>query len=121
MASINVGCTSRSLYASSGPKAESVPTNNGAQDPVAPGEVRQGPSYSPNRLATLQEWSVQGCKRAEHKTYSPLYDRWFTRTTLRAFHYFRARRDEIRFAFDPPKFVDNITVQRISEFELLGA
>ena len=26
--SIKVGCTTRSLYASSGPKAEGVPTNN---------------------------------------------------------------------------------------------
>ena len=32
-------------------------------------------------------------------------------TTSKAFHYFRARRDEIRFAFDPPKIVDKITVE----------
>ena len=36
--SIKVGCATRSLYASSGPKAEGVPTNNqrdGDQGPVA--------------------------------------------------------------------------------------
>ena len=40
--SIKVGCATRSLYASSGPKAEGVPTNNrgdGDQDPVASEEV----------------------------------------------------------------------------------
>ena len=84
------------------------------------GRFRQGPSYSPNRLvsqsATLKEWSVQDCKRAEHKTYSPLGARWVILTTSKAFHYFRARRDEIRFAFDPPKFIDKITVEdRVSD------
>ena len=40
--SIKVGCATRSLYASSGPKAEGVPTNNQrgrGQDPVASEEV----------------------------------------------------------------------------------
>ena len=76
---------------------------------------RQGPPYSPNRLvsqsATLLEWSVQGCQRAEHNTYCPLDDHWVILTISKAFHYFRARRDEIRFAFDPPKFVDKIRVE----------
>ena len=49
-------------------------------------------------------------------TYSPLDDRRVILTTSKAFHYFRARRDEIRFAFDPPKFVDKITVEdRVSD------
>ena len=41
--SIKVGCATRSLYASSGPKAERVPTNNqrgrGSGDHVASEEV----------------------------------------------------------------------------------
>ena len=40
--SIKEGCATRNLYASSGPKAEGVPTNNqrdGDQDPVASEEV----------------------------------------------------------------------------------
>ena len=86
--SIKVGCATRSLYASSGPEVEGVPTNN------------------------QRGWrSVQGSKRTEHKTYSPPDDRWVILTTSKAFHYFRARRDEIRFVFNPPKFVDKITVE----------
>ena len=76
---------------------------------------RQGPSYSPNRLvgqsATLKEWSAQCCTRAKHKTYSPFDDYWVILPTSKAFHYFRAQRDEIRFAFDLPEFVDKITVE----------
>ena len=38
-------------------------------------------------------------------------------TTSKAFHYFRPRRDEVRFAFDPPKFVDKITIEdKVSDF-----
>ena len=48
---------------------------------------------------------------AKHKTYSPLDDRLVILTTSKAFHYFQARRDEIRFAFDPRKFVDKINVE----------
>ena len=52
----------------------------------------QGPLYSLNRLvsqnASLSEWSVQGCKRAKHKTYNPLDDRWIILTTSKVFHYF---------------------------------
>ena len=77
--------------------------------------LRQGPSYSPNRLASqsaaLKERCVQGCKRVKQKTFSHLDDLWVMLTTSKAFYCFRARRDEIRFAFDPPKFVGKITVE----------
>ena len=64
----------------------------------------------------LKEWSVQGCKRAKHKTYSPVDDYRVILTKSKAFHYFQARRDEIRFAFDPPYFVDKITEEdRVSD------
>ena len=67
-------------------------------------------SYSPRRLvsqsAMLEERSVQGCRRAKHKTYSPLDDQLVILSTSKAFDYFKARRDEIRFISDPPKFVD---------------
>ena len=46
VASIKVGCVTRSLYASLGPKAEGVPTNNrgdGDQDPVYSEEVKSTP------------------------------------------------------------------------------
>ena len=54
---------------------------------------------------------IGGCNRAEHKTYSPLDDHWVILTTSKAFDYFRARRDEIRFVYDPLKFADKITVE----------
>ena len=34
-------------------------------------------------------------------TYSPLDDHWVILTTSKAFYYYRARQDVIRFAFDP--------------------
>ena len=41
---IAVSCATRSLYASSGPKTEGVPTNNQMdQDPVASEEVKTRP------------------------------------------------------------------------------
>ena len=36
------------------------------------------------------------------QVYSPLDDRWVMLMTSKAFQYFRVRRYEIRFAFDPP-------------------
>ena len=39
---------------------------------------------------------------AKHKTYRPLDDHWAILSTLEGVDYFRARRDEIRFKFDPP-------------------
>ena len=47
---------------------------------------------------------------ANHKTYRPLDDNLVTMTTSKAFHYFRARRDKIRFVFDTLWFVDKIIV-----------
>ena len=59
---------------------------------------------------------MQGCKRTKHKAYSPLDDHWVILTMSKLFHYFRARRDEIRFTYDPPKFLDKITVEeRVSD------
>ena len=50
----------------------------------------QGPSYSPNHLvsqsAMLKERSVQGCKRAKHKTYSPFDDKWVILSSSKAFN-----------------------------------
>ena len=109
----------RSLYASSGLKAEGVRITirgDGDQGLVVSKDVRQGPSYSPNSLvnqsATLKEWSLPGCKRAEHKTHSPLEDRWVILATSQVFHYFLDRREVIRFTFDPLK----ITIEdRVSD------
>ena len=82
---------------SSGPKDEGVPTNNHmgrGSGPLLPlRRFRQGPSYTciPSRLvsqsATLNELSIQGCKRAKHMTYNPINDHWVILTTSKAFHY----------------------------------
>ena len=74
----------------------------------------QGPSYSPNRLvsqsAPHQERSVQGRRRAKHKTYIVL-------SMINGSYCRRRRRltifepDEIRCVFDPPYFVNYITVE----------
>ena len=68
------------------------------------------------RLQRLRNDLHKAVKGAKHKAYSPLDDRWVILTTSKAFDYFRARRDEIRYAFDPPYFVDKITVEdRVSD------
>ena len=46
-----VGCVTRSLYASSGPKDEGVPTNNHRGRGSGPCSL-QGSLYSPNRLVS---------------------------------------------------------------------
>ena len=46
--------------------------------------------------------SVQGCKRAKHKTDSPLDDQLVILSSSKAFDYFRTRRGEIRCVFDRP-------------------
>ena len=118
--SIKEGCATRSLYASSGPKAEGVPTNNQRRRGSGPcrlwGGLDKPRHIVPTALFVRVQRFKNGCKRAEHKTYSPLDDRLVILTTSKAFHYFRARRYEIRFAFDPPKFVNKITVEdRVSD------
>ena len=53
----------------------------------------QGPSYSPNRLVSQNAMhygrSVQGCLRANHKTYGPLDDQWVILSSSEEFNYFR--------------------------------
>ena len=52
------------------------------------------PSYLPQYPCNVKD---------KHKTYSPLDDHWVILTTSKTFHYFRAQRDEIRFAFEQLK------------------
>ena len=40
--------------------------------------------------------------KVKHKTCRPLDDHWVILSASKAFDYFGARRDEIRFASDPP-------------------
>ena len=122
--SIKVGCATRSLYASSGPKAEGVLTNNQRGSGSGPCRLWGGldkarhivPTALLVRVQRLKNELYKAAKRAKYKTYSPLDDHWVILSTSNAFNYFRARRDEIRFAFDPLWFVDKITVEyRVSD------
>ena len=46
--------------------------------------------------------TIVTCERAKHKTYRPLDDHLVILSTSKAFDYFRAQGDEIRFKFGPP-------------------
>ena len=55
-------------------------------------------------------------KRAKHKTYSAIDDNWVILTTSKAFYYFQVWRNENRFAFAHPQYVNKITVEdRVSD------
>ena len=124
MTSIKEGLATRSLYASSGAKAEGVPTNNQKGRGSGPCRLWRGLDKVRHIVPTALLVRVQRFRSDLYKAvkgpntrpiYSPLDDRWVILTTSQAFYYFRSRRDEIRF-FDPPKFVDKITVEdRVSD------
>ena len=112
--SIKVGCATRSLHASSGPKAERVPTNN--QRVWGPGPCRlcggldKARSIVPTALLVrVQRFMDDLYKDVKGPSTRPLDEVILTKS--QAFYYFRARRDEISLAFDHPKFVDKITVE----------
>ena len=122
--SIKVGCATRSLYASSGPKAEGVPTNNQRGRGSGPCRLWGGLDKARHIVPTALLVRVQRFRNDLYKAVKGPSTRpivlsmiaGFILTTSKAFHYFRARRDEIRFAFDPPQFVDKITVEdRVSD------
>ena len=99
-------CFSR-LDASSDPRTKGDPTNNQRDDDHGFSSSEElVPSYSPLRIvrqsAMLSKRPVQGCRRAKHKTYRPHDDHWIVLSTSKALDYFKARRDETRFVFDPP-------------------
>ena len=53
----------------------------------------------------LLEQDLYKAVLTKQKTHRPL-DHWILLSTSNAFNYFRSRRDEIRFAFDPHECVD---------------
>ena len=112
----NMLCSAR-LEASSGPKTKEVPakisegTKIGALSPLRRFGQVQLYSRLVSQSGMLQERSVQGCRRAKHKTNSPLDDNWVIFLISKACDYFRARRDEICFTFDLLQFVDQITIE----------
>ena len=91
--SIKVGCATRSLYASSGPKAEGVPTNNQRGRGSGPCRIWGGLDKAHHIVPTALLVRVQRLRNdlhkavKGHKTYSPLDDRWVILTTLKAFEH----------------------------------
>ena len=121
--SIKVGYATRSLYASSGPKAEGVPTNNQRGRGSGPCRLWGGLDKARHIVPTALLVRVQRFRNDLYKAVKGPSTRPIVLSMIAGSywrrHYFRARRDEIRFAFDPPKFADKITVEdRVSENRL---
>ena len=122
--SIKVGCATRSLYASSGPKAEVIPTNNQRGRGSGPCRLWGGLDKARHIVPTALLVRVQRFRNDLYKAVKGPSTRPIVLSMIagsywrrrRRFTIFRARRDEIRFAFDPPKFVNKITVEdRVSD------
>ena len=109
--SIKVGYTTHSIYASSGPKAEGVPSNN--QRGRGPGPCRLwGGLDNARHIVPTALWVTVQCWRTDlhravegpikYKTYGLLDDLWVILSTSKAFDNVSAWHDKIRFAFDHP-------------------
>ena len=114
MTATRIGYVPPKLQASSGRRAEGAPITIRRGDDlglVSPlRSFEQVAPYCTRRIlsqsATLYENPVQGFRRTKHKIESPLNDHLLILSTSNAFNFFLVRLDEIRSAFDPPKFVD---------------
>ena len=91
------------------PSTKGVPTNNQRGRGSGPCLLLGGLDKSRHIVSTALLVRVQ-CFRKDlykavegpkHKTYLPRDDQWVILSTSKAFDYFRARRDEIRFTSDP--------------------
>ena len=101
-------CSAR-LEASSGPRTEAVPTNN--QMGLGSGHcLLRGLDKSRHIVPTALLVEVQCFRNDLYKTVEGPSTRpivlSMTTVTSKALNYFGAWRDEIRFAFDAPFFVD---------------
>ena len=122
--SIKVGCATRSLYASSGPKAEGVPTNNQRGRRSGPCRLWGGLDKARHIVPTALLVRVQRFRNDLYKAVKGPSTRPIVLSMIAGSYWRRRRRftifepDEMkfRFAFDPPKFVDKITVEdRVSD------
>ena len=113
MTSARVGFATRSLYANSGTRAKWVPTNNQRGRGTGPCLIWKGIDKSrhivPATLLVRVQRSRKDMLLMGWTHY--LNNHCVILSTSKAFHYFRARRNEFRFAFDPPYFVDYVTVE----------
>ena len=97
---MKVGCATRSLYASSGPKAERVPINNHRGRGSGPCRLCECLDKACHIVQTALLVRVQRLKNGLFKVVkgprrrpinSPLDDHRVILTTSKAFHYFQAR------------------------------
>ena len=113
--SIEVDCASRNLYASSGPKAEGVPTNNQMGQGSGHCRLWGGLDKARHIVLTASLVRVQRLRDYLYKAVKGPNTRPIVLSMFAGLYwrdrYFQARRDDIRFTFDPPKFVDKITVE----------
>ena len=80
----------------------------------ASGKICTRPIQSPPPCQS--EYVQRLMERSVQDLYSPLDHCWVILTTPKNLSIFRARRDEIRCAFNPPQFVDKINVEdRVSD------
>ena len=117
MTSIKVGCSTRSQYASSGPKADGAPTNNQSGRGSGPCRLWGGLNKTNRIVPTTLLVREQRFGNYLYKTVKGPSTRPIVLSMI-AGSYWRCRRrftifesDEMKFAspFDPPKFVDKIT------------
>ena len=115
--SIKEGCDTRSLYASSGPKAEGVPTNNQRGRGSGPCRLWGGLDKARHIVTTALLVRVQRFRNDLYKAVKGPSTRPIVLSMIAGSYWRRrAQRDEIRFDFDPPKFVNKITVDdRVSD------
>ena len=110
MTSIEVGCATRNLYASLGPKADGVPTNNRRRRGSGLCRFWGGLDKARYIVPTALLVRVQCFRNDLYKAVKGQSTRHTVLsiitgsilTTSKAFHYFQVRRDKTCFAFDPP-------------------
>ena len=76
----------------------------GAREESASLARLSAPAMNARDTTKVYIWRLDtGCGPSLYrKSYRPLDDQWVIRSMSNAIDYFRARRDEIRFTFDPP-------------------
>ena len=98
--------------------AEGVPTNNEMGRRSGPCRLWGGLDKARHIVPTPLLVRVQCFRKGPYKAVegpstrlNPLDDRWVILSSSKAFNFFRTPWDEIRCVFDPPYFVNLITVE----------
>ena len=110
--SIKVGCATRSLYASSGPKAEGVPTNNQRGRGSGPCRLWGGLDKARHIVPTALLVRVQRFRNDLYKAVKGPSTRPIVLSMI-AGSYWRRRRRFTIFEPDEMKFASPLTLRRI--------